>query len=374
MAGPEPEYEKFDCLGILAAKDLSPNNIEESIRKVLSYNSRMRKKMESIKIHFKEDDKDIIGLIDNERRIWISKIYNSFYLAVFAGLSRNKSKDIQKTLLRIPWIVSSWLKPEHLNMLYHEEYFVREFDEITVQKEYDPYFLRRRYSDVPARLDKKEELFFEGKVEVRVKAPKAIIDRHFSELLRKQIVETVKTKIVIHLSNPGISKVAVDENTHIIHERGEPLATERFISKTFDTLKDDIKKYDDYIPERKYNCREDGSFDLEEYRPAKEALFIFEGVPEKYSCEELWIKLRNLLTYGDEKLSYSPHGLLLSSDTLEFVSHTFLPVDRSEFLIRFEGRENKPKLTVLPIHSSRVGLLTFHRILSKRIDWKVRLN
>ncbi|MBU7028447.1 MAG: hypothetical protein HXS48_16055 [Theionarchaea archaeon] len=374
MAGPEAEYEKFDCLGLLAAKDLDPNSIERSIHKLLSYNSRIRRRMESTKIHFKEENGDIVGLINDKRKIWITKIYDSFYLAIFGGLSRNESEKVQKIILRIPWIVSSWLKPEHLDMLYREESFVKEYDRVTVQKEYDPYFLRKRYSNVPARLDKEEELFFEGKVEVRVRAPKVAVDRYFSELLRKEIVETVKTKIVIHLSNPGNSKVTVDENTHIIHEWGEPLTTESFVSETFDILKNDMKKYDDYVPERKYTYREDGSLHLEEYNPAKEATFIFEGIPDKYSREELWIKLRNLLTYGDEKLSYSPHGLLLESKNLEFTVHTFLPVDRSEFLIHLDGGGDTPRLTVLPLYSSRIGLLTFHRILSKRIDWKVRLS
>ena len=180
--------------------------------------------------------------------------------------------------------------------------------------------LRKRYSDVPARLDK-EELFFEGKVEVRVRAPKIAVDNHFSELLRKEIVETVKTKIKIHLLNPGYSKVTVDENTYIIHERGEPLATKEFIHETVALLENDIKKYDRFIPERTYIHREDGSMDLEELNPAKEAVFIFDGVPANYSPEELWIKLRNLLTYGDEKLSYSPHGLLLESKNHIHVSH-----------------------------------------------------
>ncbi len=373
MVGSEAAHERFDCLGLLAARDLNPANVEESIRRLISYSSRIKKKMEPKKIHFKEENGDIIGLVDGKKRIWITRIHDSFYLVILAGLPRNESEIIQKIFLRIPWIVSSWLKPEHLDRLYHKESFVRGHDRITVQKEYDPYFLRKRFSDVPARFDKEEELFFEGKVEVRVRAPKIAADKHISDFLRREI-ETVRTKIVIHLSNPGNSKVVIDENTHITHEWGEPLATERFISETCDILTSDMRKYDDFVPERKYVCREDGSFDLEEYKPARDATFIFEGVPDKYSHEELWIKLRNLLTFGDEKLPYSPHGLLLESGDLEFMSRTFLPVDRSEFLVHFDGKKKVPELKVLPLHSSRIGLLTLHRVLSKRIDWKVRLS
>jgi len=375
MTGSEPEYEKFDCLGFLAAKDLTPTSIEESMRKLLRYNSRMKTKMESKGIHFEEDNGDIVGSLDHKKRIWITRVFDSFYMAVLAGLPRNESENIRRMLLHIPWIVPSWLRPEHLDMLYHRS-LVGEFDRITVQKEFDPYFLRRRYSDVPARLDGKKELFIEGKVEVRVRAPKITVDRWigFSELIRKEIGETVEAKTVIHLSNPGNSKVTVDEDTHIIHERGEPLATEKFVSDIFDVLKSDMGKYDIHIPEREYICREDGSLDLEEYNPAREVAFFFDGVPEKYSREELWIKLRNLLTYGDEKLPYSPHGLLLETKNLEFRTHSFLPVDRSEFHIHFEGETDTPRLTVFPLHTSRIGLLTFHKILSKRIDWKVRLS
>ncbi|MBU7046810.1 MAG: hypothetical protein HXS54_10270 [Theionarchaea archaeon] len=374
MVGPKLENEKFDCLGFLAAREVTPRILEESMHRLFHYDSRIKKGLESRKIHFVDDNKDIVGFVNGSKRIWILKLCNSFYLAIFVRLPRNDTETIQKALLRIPWIVSSWLKPEYLDKFYQEESFAREYDRITVQKEYDPYFLRRRYSEVPPLFDEEKEWFFEEKVEVRVRAPKISVEKYFSNILHEEVAETVKTKLTIHLTNPGNSRVTVDENTHIVHEWGEPRATEKFILETMEILKKDQEKYDDFIPERKYIYLEDGSLDLEEYKPAKEAVFIFEQTLNKYSREELWIKLRNLLTYGDQKLPYSPHGLLIESGNLEFTVHTFLPVDRSEFLIHFDGKEDTPRLRVLPICTSRIGLLTFHRILSKKIDWKVRLS
>lgn len=218
MVGPVPENEKFDCLGFLAARLLNPETLEDSIHRLCSYDSRIKKRLESKKIHFIGENKDIVGFINGSKRIWIMNVHDSFYLAIFAGLPRNDTETIQKALLRIPWIVSSWLKPEYLDKFYQEKSFAREYDRITVQKEYDPYFLRRRYSDVPPQLDKEKEWFFEGKVELRVRAPRISVDKYFSDVLREEVAETVKTKLTIHLTNPGNSRVTVDENTHIVHE------------------------------------------------------------------------------------------------------------------------------------------------------------
>ncbi|MGD2249812.1 MAG: hypothetical protein PVF58_15495 [Candidatus Methanofastidiosia archaeon] len=368
-----PENKKFHCLGLLTSKTLSPENLGRAIHRLSSYDSKIKKWIESRKITFEKNNTHTVGLINHKKRIWITEIHDSFYLVIIAGLSRNDSERMCKIFFRIPWIIPSWLTANHLDELYRKEKFAKDYDTITVRKEYDPYFLRKRYSDIPPALDEETEWFFEKKFEVRVKAPRVDVDKHFSDLLKEEIVETVKTKMKIHLTNPGDSRITVDENTHIIHERGEPLATERFIIQTFETLKVDMEKYNDFIPERKYTYLEDGSLNLDEYKPEKEAKFVFYKIFDKYSPEELWIKLRNLLTYGDQKVLYSPHGLLLESGNLEFTCQTFFPVDRSEFLVNFDGKRDPPVLKVLPFHSTKIGLLTFHRVLSKKIDWKVRL-
>ena len=52
MVGPVPENEKFDCLGFLAARLLNPETLEDSIHRLCSYDSRIKKRLESKKIHF----------------------------------------------------------------------------------------------------------------------------------------------------------------------------------------------------------------------------------------------------------------------------------------------------------------------------------
>lgn len=369
MAGSEPESKKFECLGLLSSKELTPLALEKAIHSLLAYDLRARKKAEDIS--FEGDEKEIYVLVHDRRHIWIKRISDSFYLAVIVGLPGDETETLRWIFLRIPWIVSSWLKPDYLDRL-HRDRSVKEYDRVTVEKEYDPYFLRKKYSDVPAKLDNERELFYEEKVEIRVKAPKILIEKYFKEILREKIAETVKTKVVINLNNPGASTITVDEKTHVVHKSGEPRATEAFLIDTLEMLKKDMAAYDKFAPRRRYTYIEDGSRQLEEYTPGEKMTFIFDEALRKYSREELWIKLMNLLIYGDEKLTYSPHGRLVESGDLEFMTHTFLPVDKSEFFVHFEGKD-KPKLDVLPVYSTRIGLLTLHRILSKRIDWKVRL-
>lgn len=322
---------------------------------------------------------------DSPFYIWSLK-KERWLFAYSTELDHNLRKKLDKLGDKIGWLLDVWIPGDIVDDLYHK--FTPGEDNVNIEREWDPYWIYERGSEIPEELqsyyNNNYERFVEQEIEFSLKTAKSLVDKTLKEGVKEDLLEKSETSESTFTYKPNFevagdggvnakiggptSRVTVRQRGVVVHSTGEADATFDLIEE-IDERTDYYEMFESAIPRRDFEKRDDGSLELHSYSPGRVLRFEF---AEKFMDQEASIKLSNLLTVGQSDVDI--HGIIEQRDELEFFARVYTSYDEGEYEIYCTSEEHSPILYVKPVSGETSSLVYLYQKLRRKFDPRIEID
>lgn len=318
----------------------------------------------------------------NQSPIFFWEVHPERWLVVYgSSLDRRDRNKLSELESKVGWLLKIHFQTDVIDEVYHE--FSPDDEKVNIEKQWDPYWLYERDSDVPDHLQsyytENINQFVQQEIEFNLKTPKWMVDEALEEGVRSELLEKSGISMSRFTCSPPnltiaqdggskpqetSAKVSVRQGGQVVHRTGDLDATFRLI-ETLYSRNDLYDEFNGVVPEREYTSNEEGHVDITSYSRGKILKVTFTS---KSYNEESSLKLSNLLTVGQNDVRV--HGIIKSRGNLGFYCESRTPYDNGviDILLTSEYADNdrRPSLYLKPKSGKTSGLLyVFHKLREK---------
>lgn len=297
--------------------------------------------------------------------------YDNWLVVYTSALEDNLRDKFGRLGDSVGWLTHGWVPSETVQNLY--EAYSKEAGKVTIKRRWDPYYIYKNYSSIPAEMQEyyEENLtkFEEQETEFSLRTPRWMVDDVLDSQLSEEFIkrsEVAESRFNVPLSNPGEAGVTVDQSAQVTHRFGEPKATLNVVSDLLGKDMELHREFEDIIPKKEHTSTSGGMLRVDSYDPPKILRIKF---PESQYDEESSIKLSNLLTVGQSDANF--HGYISDRDGLDFRCRSHNTFDRSEFEIEFTQYQGDPTLYIRPVEATVEGVINLFQTLKSKFDTTV---
>lgn len=169
--------------------------------------------------------------------------------------------------------------------------------------------------------------------------------------------------------NPGKSKISVENDSIVCHERGVPKATEIVFESAFKSSSSWIDRVEDCIPEFDIRYNAQGDILTLHYKKRPREMYFSIGDKNGFSMEQL-VKLEQMLISGSERTELCGYRVSTADGTISV--RTMYPRFGQDASADLTLENKKIYVAVFPHSSTGPHILAhIYRVVSERFAWSI---